>query len=489
MITICFIARAMKNHHKHTCITLAMNRVLVLSSQHELSGIVRNALPPDYRITSCDTAQQALKKNNVSPFDLVFGDLRLIAAAVESGDYAQAAARFRRANPVIEFVVLTSSDDIRNAVRAVRNGAHDYLTYPVDEAQIRVAAASFQKKRARNLELDYLREHFWKKEWLDWVQSHNPVMRRVYENIRAVAPTIATVLLLGETGTGKGLLARLIHLHSNRCAEPFIAVHCGAIPETLLESELFGHEKGAFTGAVRKKLGKFELARNGTIFLDEIGTITAPAQVKLLQVLQDGIFNRVGGEEQLKTNARIIAASNADLDALADSGQFRKDLFYRLNVFPIHIPPLRDRPEDLTHLLGFFLKRLNHRYGKRIAAVHPAVIEALRAYAWPGNIRELENVLERACILETSDRLMPSQFPADLVDTGASVAIHIPEAGLTLAEARQQAVEAFEREYLRNLLARNAGRIKQSAAEAAVTPRQLNRLMTRYGIDKGEFKP
>jgi DNA-binding NtrC family response regulator len=206
----------------------------------------------------------------------------------------------------------------------VREGADDYLTYPIDTDKVRLIFESVKKTSIINLELDYLRDQFWKTEWLHVVKSHHPAMRKVFANIRAVAPTIATVLLHGETGTGKGLIARLIHRHSLRHDKPFIAVHCGAIPDTLLESEMFGHEKGAFTGAVQKKLGKFEMARDGTIFLDEIGTVSAAAQIKLLQVLQDGSFSRVGGEQLLKTEARVIAATNSDLKQLCEEGRFRK---------------------------------------------------------------------------------------------------------------------------------------------------------------------
>jgi transcriptional regulator with GAF, ATPase, and Fis domain len=205
-------------------------------------------------------------------------------------------------------------------------------------------------------------------------------MREVFKKIRAVASTRATVLLIGETGTGKGLLARMIHMHSNRCDDPFISVHCGAIPDTLLESELFGHEKGAFTGAVRKKLGKFEMARGGTIFLDEIGTITPPAQIKLLQVLQDGTFSRVGGEEALQTDARVITATNADLTGMSERGEFRKDLYYRLNVFPIEIPPLRERVDDIPQIVEVFLKKLKQRHEKNIHSVHPHVLQVFENY-------------------------------------------------------------------------------------------------------------
>ena len=208
-------------------------------------------------------------------------------------------------------------------------------------------------------ELDYLRDRFWQADSLEIVQTRCPGMKTVFDKIRSVAPTKSTVMLTGETGTGKGVMANLIHKHSNRSEAQFISVHCGAIPDTLLESELFGHEKGAFTGAVRRKLGKFEIAKGGTIFLDEIGTVTPSAQIKLLQILQDGTFQRVGGEETLEANVRVIAATNTDLKRMCDDGLFRKDLYYRLNVFPIEIPPLRERMEDIPHFVDVFLRKMN----------------------------------------------------------------------------------------------------------------------------------
>jgi transcriptional regulator with GAF, ATPase, and Fis domain len=265
-------------------------------------------------------------------------------------------------------------------------------------------------------------------------------------------------------------------------------VHCGAIPDTLLESELFGHEKGAFTGAVRRKLGKFEISEGGTIFLDEVGTITPSAQIKLLQVLQDGTFSRVGGEETLITDARIIAATNADLMQMSKDGNFRKDLYYRLNVFPIEIPPLRDRIEDLSFFIDVILKKLNQSYQKNIHDIHPMVLKALKASSWPGSIRELENLIERAYILENTAVLTPESFPSELFGEKIPAAVLPMESQQTIANARQKVVEDFERQYLKDLIARNKGGIKKSAEEAGITTRQLHKLMSKYGIRKEEYK-
>lgn len=283
-------------------------------------------------------------------------------------------------------------------------------------------------------------------------------------------------------------MANLIHHHSSRRDAQFIKVHCGAIPETLLESELFGHEKGSFTGAVRRKLGKFEIANGGTIFLDEIGTITPSAQIKFLQVLQDGTFQRVGGEETIKSDVRVIAATNTDLKKMCENNEFRKDLYYRLNVFPIEIPLLKNRAEDIPHLVDLFLRKLNKQNTKDISHVDTQVLAALRQYPWPGNIRELENIIERAYILETTSSLTPESFPGELFESHGPPENLPIDASLTLAQARQKAIDDFEKTYLTDLLARNKGRIKESAEAAGITTRQLHKLMSKYGIRKEKFK-
>ena len=313
-------------------------------------------------------------------------------------------------------------------------------------------------------------------------------MKEVFNKIRSVSPTKSTVLLLGETGTGKSVMAKLIHQHSNRRDTQFISVHCGAIPDTLLESELFGHEKGAFTGAVRRKLGKFEIAKGGTIFLDEIGTITPTAQIKLLQILHDGTFQRVGGEETLEADVRVIAASNVDVKQMCDEGQFRKDLYYRLNVFPIEIPPLRHRKEDIPSLSGAILKKLIQFSIKEINGIHPNVIDAFKAYDWPGNIRELENLIERGYILESSSILTQESFPNNLFDSETTRVFFPAGNSMTLSEARQRGIEEIERNYLKDVLTRNKGRISDSAAEAGISTRQVNKLMNKYGLKKEKFK-
>ena len=461
---------------------------LIISAGSEFTDLIKSSLHQDYRVDSVESLDEALRVFNQKPADIIFADLSILKGGSSTRNYTEAIQAFKEVYPLVEVVVLAPKEGIAEAVKAVRSGADNYLTYPVDPAEVRLVVESLSESLTQNLELEYLRDKFWKNEWLDIIYTRTPGMRDAFKKIRAVAPTKATVLLTGETGTGKGLLARIIHRHSNRCEEAFVSVHCGAIPETLLESELFGHEKGAFTGAVRKKPGKFELARGGTIFLDEIGTISAVAQIKLLQVLQDGTFSRVGGEEVLTTDARVIAATNADLPAMRDRGEFRKDLYYRLNVFPVEILPLRERMEDIPHIIKGLLKKLNLEHGKNIHAVHPNVLQALKNYHWPGNIRELENLLERAYILETTSQLTPDSFPIELIESGTPCASMTVDARLPLAEARRLAIEDFERQYLKELFTRFKGKVNRAAEGAGVSTRQLNKLMAKYGIQKELFK-
>jgi DNA-binding NtrC family response regulator len=394
----------------------------------------------------------------------------------------------KRRYPGAATIFMASRTHIREAVRAVRAGESNYIAYPVDPLEIRHVLDCIRERALIRSELDYLREEFWQSDAKEIVRTCNPAMKKIYEQIRSVAPTKTTVLLSGETGTGKGVLANLIHRHSNRDKGRFISVHCGAIPDTLLESELFGHEKGSFTGAFKRKLGKFEIAARGTLFLDEISTITPSAQIKLLQVLQDGTFSRVGGEDILKTDARFIAATNVDLKTMSDDGNFRKDLYYRLNVFPVEIPPLRERPEDIVLLADTFTMRFNLLLQKQIERVHPDVIAAMEAYNWPGNIRELENLIERAFILETGSELTPDRFPPELFNRSKKSAVLSIHTELPLAEARQRAVGEFENQFIRRLLAKNKGRINKSAEDAGISTRQFHKIMLKYQIRKDDFK-
>lgn len=464
-----------------------MRDILVLSTREDDFDLISEVVLETHKTKYAKDIETAAALHHKSPFDLIIADLDLLeqTQGISSSNFIT--NPFTKTNSFVQFIVLCPKKEVEKAVNAVNEGAAGYLTYPIEENEVQLLLDSLDRTLSRDFELDYLRDHFWKTEWLEIIRSKNPRMKKIYESIRSVSPTIATVLLLGDTGTGKGMLARLVHWHSQRSEEPFISVHCGAIPDTLIESELFGHEKGAFTGADRRKPGKFEMAKGGTIFLDEIGTITASAQIKLLQVLQDGTFSRLGGGTLLNSDVRIIAATNADLSELVQQGTFRKDLYYRLNIFPVQIPLLKERIEDVPNLTEVFLKKLNAKYGKRITGLHPSVIEGFTQYEWPGNIRELENILERAYILETSSILTAQNFPPEMVKYSETYILS-EKNPTTLSQARQMAVEAFEKSYLTALLSQTRGKINLAAQKADITTRQLNRLITRYGLNKKNFK-
>jgi DNA-binding NtrC family response regulator len=442
------------------------------------------------KLRVASSLSEGLEKLRMKRCDFLFLDLSILMNSKVGEKYREALRPFWEVFPTLEVVVMTPLDSVRQAVNAVRAGASTYVCYPLQQEELRHALDSVHEAFLLQSELDYLRTRDWDEDGFTMVQAKSPAMRGVYEKIRCVAPTKSTVLLTGETGTGKNVLARMIHRHSNRKDAQFISVHCGAIPETLLESELFGHEKGAFTGAIRRKPGKFEIAQGGTIFLDEIGTITPMAQVKLLQVLQDGTFQRIGGDETFRADVRIISATNLNLKEMIESGKFRRDLYYRLNVFPVELPSLRERLEDVSLLCDCFLDRMNKVLCKEIRGIHPEVIHAFERYCWPGNIRELENLLERACILETSAILTQDSFPRELFEglefyERPVVWKEFP----TLADVRSRSVADSERRYLEEVLTRCRGRINLSAATSGISTRQFHKLIKRHGLRKEDFKP
>jgi DNA-binding NtrC family response regulator len=469
-----------------------MNTILISTGNDHSLDTIRTIFSRDFRMHvahSPDTLWESIK---TIACDCLFIDLpqieKLSADPGGKMDPKSLINRFKSLRPLMAIVIVAGNHEIRKAVDYVKNGASNYITEPIDEDEVRLVLDEISRERLQQSELAYLRGQLWQDDSLDIFQTCSPAMKKVYGNVFSVGPTKTTVLLLGETGTGKSFMAKRIHRQSNRKNGPFISVHCGAIPDTLIESELFGHEKGAFTGAHRRKLGKFEVASGGTIFLDEIGTISKSAQVKLLTVLQEGTYQRVGGEQTLTANVRVITASNADLKQMCDEGLFRKDLFYRLNVFPITIPQLHERREDIPLFVHAFLKKFNQFNAKAIQGVDPGVMHALMQYDWPGNIRELENLMERAYILETTSELTPDSFPSELFENTTPMDdISINTSG-TLAAVREKGLAEIERLYLKDVLARNKGKINASASEAGVGARQLNKLMHKYHLDKDFFK-
>ena len=466
-----------------------MRRIVVVGA----TAAARKALQlcfTDFEILEAGDLTAALDLTSSPPYEYLFIDIEAFADTpmTDYRDYRRAMYPLWRAHPTARIVVMSASDRIRDTVRAVKAGASDYITYPIALEEVQLVRENLDEEQRTQGELDFLRDQVLGIDDSDLIQTHSPAMKSALDKARRVAPTTSTVLLTGETGTGKNVLASLIHRRSQRSDKQFISVHCGAIPDTLLESELFGHERGAFTGAVRRKLGRFEIAHTGTLLLDEIGTVTPSTQIKLLQVLQDQTIQRVGGEQVIEVDVRILAATNLDLEQAVKDGSYRKDLFYRLRVFPIEVPPLRERREDIPVLVEHFLDRQNQLQGRGIDEVHPLVLEAFDRYSWPGNVRELEGLIERAYILENSSTLTPESLPDELFGRDEAVTKVPVPADETLRAVRRRVVADAERLYLKQQLKEHAGRIDRTAEAAGITVRQLHNLMKKHGLDKERFR-
>lgn len=464
-----------------------MKLILVATTDRKDVQAIRESFRAEYRVDVAASAAQCIEMFRKKRCEYLFIDIEFLEhlqpAHAEDPHFKTALMNFWQAFPTAQIIVLTSAEHIRKAVMAVKGGASNYITRPIDRVELKYITESVYRTLLMKSELHYLRDRLLQ-DSMDIIHTESPVMRSAIDNLMAVAPMKTTVLLTGETGTGKSVLARIMHRYSNRANEQFIQVHCGAIQDTLIESELFGHEKGAFTGADRRKLGKFEIADKGTIFLDEVSTLTPSAQVKLLQVLQEQTLQRVGSEIDIPVDVRVIAATNTNLEQMIEEGLFRNDLFYRLSVFPIEIPPLRERSEDIPLLADSFLRELNRINTKVINTIDPRVIEILQRYSWPGNIRELKNIIERAFIIEKSEVITTASIPKELSHEYSNGNHTVTRTAGSLAEARDATVKG----YLRTLLSEFRGNIRKTAERAGVSTRQVHKLMKKYGFQKEDFK-
>ncbi|MFI5373038.1 MAG: sigma-54-dependent transcriptional regulator [Candidatus Rokuibacteriota bacterium] len=400
--------------------------------------------------------------------------------------------RAHEVDPALPVIMITGFASIESAVAAVREGAFDYLPKSFSVDQLRVAVERALRHRGLQIENRNLRQQLQQTLGLENVVGRSPAMTQVFELVKKAARSEANILVLGESGTGKELIARAIHANSPRASGPFVPVDCASLPEQLLESELFGHEKGAFTGAVRTKTGLVEAAHRGTLFLDEIGDLPASLQVKLLRALQERQIRRVGGTGLVDVDVRVVSATNRNLAEAIAKGQFREELYYRINVIAIRLPPLRERAGDVRLLAHTFLKR----YGQeRVTGLDEAAAEALDRYPWPGNVRELQNVIERACALADGPRITMKDLPEHVLHAGARSAApepSVPGAGpsaelgtgtdLTLKAAKEQWLQVLEVSYLRDLLARHDGNVSSAAKAAGIDRKTFHRLINKYDL-------
>ena len=394
----------------------------------------------------------------------------------------------RERAPGVPVVGTSGTASVDVAVRAGRVGASEVLVRPLNPRQlVQVAESVLAEARTHEPEP---REERKERPGLAQLMTQSPRMLRVFDQIRAVAATDATALILGETGTGKELVSRAIHDRSRRANRPFLAINCGAFSESLLESELFGHEKGSFTGAMGRRRGVFELADGGTLFLDELGETSLNVQVNLLRVLEERRFRRVGGQDPVDVDVRIVAATNVALDEAVKKGRFREDLYYRLNVFPIHLPPLRERSEDILLLAKHFLKNAAIEYDLDPPELNPQVVSAMLAHRWPGNVRQLRALCERWVIVAGGREVTTDLLPSDMSATGhhPSSPVLSLEDGLSMTQAVERAVAQVERAYLDRLLAVHKGHLQKTADAAGITRRTLYTKMKVYGLDAGDYR-
>lgn len=439
-----------------------MSSILVIDDEERMALLVASTLEDaGYNVVTETESSKAADLLEQRGFDLVITDLKM-----EPLDGLEILRRVKSAQPECGVILMTAFASAESAVTAMKQGAYDYIIKPFSLDELVILVERFLKSRRTESLNEQLKQDYERVAFGEFVGESTSV-RELFGLIDKVAKRDSTVLLLGESGTGKELVANLIHKRSPRSEGPFIALNCAALTETLLESELFGHEKGAFTGAVKRKPGRFELAADGTLFLDEIGEISSAMQAKLLRVLELGQFVRVGGTEQLQSNARIIAATNRDLKQAMEKGNFREDLYFRLNVFPIEIPPLRKRKEDIPELANHFLERLGYAHGRLSAQCE----KLLSAYPFPGNVRELKNLVERAFILADGE-----EISADLLGINAEEETDTdPDAGLVESE-RRMIVDALNR---------SEGNKTRAAEMLRITRRRLYSRMKIYEIKTG----
>ena len=424
-------------------VSLVRPNILVVDDDPAVRESFVAVFGKDYELLFAPSGPEALRILGSHDIRLVLLDIRMPGM-----DGIEVLRRIKESNEQTDVIVVTAVKSLKTAVEAIKLGAFDYVTKPFDIHEILALAKRVMEKQDLVKEVLYLRSEVARGHQFENLVGKNARMQEIYTLITRIADNNATVLLTGESGTGKEVLARAVHQQSNRVAKPFVAVNCAAIPAELLESELFGHEKGSFTGAIATKVGKFELATGGTLFLDEVGSMRLDLQAKILRALQEREIERVGGTRTIKIDVRVLAATNRDLKRAVEEGAFREDLYYRLNVVPITLPPLRQRRDDIPLLVEHFLAKYNREFNRSVKGFSAGATAALYQYDWPGNVRELENVIERAVALAQSETISLRELPLDISVVGRNMMEDIQRAGLSLREARSR----FEKQFILSVM-------------------------------------
>jgi DNA-binding NtrC family response regulator len=455
-----------------------MADILLVEDKDSLRRVLRLTLEnAGYTVAEAADARAALNEIANNRHRLVLTDLRM-----PNGSGLDVLRSARSADADVPVIVMTAFGSIDEAVQAMKDGAHDFLQKPVDSNHLLLLVGRALEQARLRTENVLLREEWSRRYGFPRIIGESDVVKRAVAETQRVAQTEATVLLLGESGTGKELFARAVHHLSTRRDKPFVAINCAAIPETLIENELFGHERGAFTGASDRRQGKFELAAGGTVFLDEIGELPLGVQGKLLRAIEEKTIDRIGGRAPVPVDIRVVAATNKDLKVAVDNNQFRGDLFFRLAVFPIEIPPLRDRGDDVTLLARHFAAELGRDLRGREAQLTGEAIDVLKRHRWPGNVRELENAIERACILSDTMKLGPSDFGLDSTPNEDADSLHELDLSGTLSDVAHRVLRVVERRKIQTALTANDGNKSKTAEDLGVSYKTLLNKIKEYTL-------
>ena len=458
-----------------------LRSVLIVDDEVGVRESLKMILKKDYEVFLAKDAEEAFSQIKAQSPDVILLDIILPGL-----DGLRVLERIKQNDPDIIVIMITATNTAKTAVEAMKLGAYHYVTKPFDNEELRLIISRSLSEKALKQELIFRREEMDKSFDFENIIHKSSVMKDIFKVVKQIADSKSTALIMGESGTGKELISRAIHYNSNRKNYPFVTINCAAIPETLIESELFGHEKGAFTNAIEKKLGRFEVAHQGTLFLDEIGELSLATQAKILRFLEEKEFNRVGGSKTIKVDVRLITATNKDLNQLIKKGNFREDLYYRINVVPIVIPPLRDRKEDIPLLIDHFINKFNVENNKNVKGFNKEAIALMMQYEWPGNVRELENLVERVIALTSAEYIQLSELPLSFKNIPKINGLK--ESVLDGKVSFIQAEEEFEREVILDALKRT-NHIQSHAAEIlGISRRILKYKMDKLGISQNKVK-